>query len=269
MARGPKKHLKRLNAPKHWMLDKLGGAWAPRPNTGPHKLRACLPIIIILRNRLKYCLTRREVVQVCMERLVQIDGKVRSDPKFPAGFMDVVTLGPAEKCFDSSASIDRFRIIYDHKGRFVLHPISAQEASFKLCKIVRQQLTSKKIPYVVTHDGRTIRYPDPAIRVSDTVLVDIKSGKITERIKMELGTIVMITKGRNTGRVGQLMGIDKHPGSFNVCHVKDAAGNTFATRLDNAFVINEGGKGIRSRVTLPKMKGIKLTIIEEAARRSK
>ena len=27
MARGPKHHLKRLNAPKHWMLDKLGGTW--------------------------------------------------------------------------------------------------------------------------------------------------------------------------------------------------------------------------------------------------
>ncbi len=25
MARGPKKHLKRLAAPKHWMLSKLGG----------------------------------------------------------------------------------------------------------------------------------------------------------------------------------------------------------------------------------------------------
>ena len=59
---------------------------------------------------------------------------------------DVVTLGPAEKCFDSSASIDRFRIIYDHKGRFVLHPISAQEASFKLCKIMRQQVAARPRP---------------------------------------------------------------------------------------------------------------------------
>merc|ERR1711981_1120683 len=41
MARGPKRHLKRLNAPKHWMLDKMGGTWAPRPSTGPHKLREC------------------------------------------------------------------------------------------------------------------------------------------------------------------------------------------------------------------------------------
>lgn len=27
--RGPKKHLKRLAAPKGWMLDKMGGTYAP------------------------------------------------------------------------------------------------------------------------------------------------------------------------------------------------------------------------------------------------
>ena len=34
MVRGPKKHLKRLNAPRHWMLDKLGGVFAPKPAPG-------------------------------------------------------------------------------------------------------------------------------------------------------------------------------------------------------------------------------------------
>ncbi|KHN38540.1 40S ribosomal protein S4 [Glycine soja] len=56
-ARGLKKHLKRLNARKHWMLDKLGGAFAPKPSSGSHKSRECLPLILILRNRLKYALT--------------------------------------------------------------------------------------------------------------------------------------------------------------------------------------------------------------------
>lgn len=60
MARGPKHHLKRLNAPKHWMLGKLDGIFAPRPSTGPHRLRECLPLCIILRNRLKYALTNQE-----------------------------------------------------------------------------------------------------------------------------------------------------------------------------------------------------------------
>ncbi len=32
MARGPKKHLKRLAAPRSWMLDKLGGTWVSLAN---------------------------------------------------------------------------------------------------------------------------------------------------------------------------------------------------------------------------------------------
>jgi len=43
--RGIRKHLKRLHAPKHWMLDKLGGVFAPKPSSGPHKTRECLPMI--------------------------------------------------------------------------------------------------------------------------------------------------------------------------------------------------------------------------------
>lgn len=34
MVRGPKKHLKRLNAPKHWLLDKLGGIFVSMAEDG-------------------------------------------------------------------------------------------------------------------------------------------------------------------------------------------------------------------------------------------
>lgn len=44
MARGPKKHLKRVVAPKSWMMNKLGGNFAVRPAQGPHKLRESIPI---------------------------------------------------------------------------------------------------------------------------------------------------------------------------------------------------------------------------------
>lgn len=46
-----KKHQKRLSAPSHWLLDKLSGAYAPRPSPGPHKLRDCMPLIVFIRNR--------------------------------------------------------------------------------------------------------------------------------------------------------------------------------------------------------------------------
>lgn len=38
------------------MLDKLGGTYAPKVSAGPHKARDCLPLIIFIRNRLRYAL---------------------------------------------------------------------------------------------------------------------------------------------------------------------------------------------------------------------
>jgi ribosomal protein S4E len=246
-------HLKRMSAPKHWMLGKLDGIWAPRPSSGPHKLRECLPLVIILRNRLKYALTKQEVTMICMQKQIKVDGKIRVDPNFPAGFMDVVEL---------PKSGDQFRLLYDVKGRFVLHRISNEEKKYKLAKVTRQEFTKKAIPYVATNDGRTIRYPDPLIKVNDTVKIDLETGKIVDFVKLETGNLVVITRGRNTGRVGILHHIERHEGSFNIAHVKDSAGHDFATRLGNVFVI---GNESRPLVSLPKGKGIKLSILEELA----
>jgi len=255
MARGPKKHLKRLAAPKAWMLDKLGGTFAPRPSCGPHKLRESLPLVIFLRNRLKYALTNQEVTKIVMQRHIKVDGKVRTDINYPAGFMDVVTI-------DKTG--EYFRLIYDVKGRFTVHRITADEAKYKLCKVKHVKIGPKKVPYLTTHDGRTIRYPDPMIRPNDSIQLDIATGKITDQIRFESGNLVMITGGRNLGRVGTVVNREKHPGSFEIVHVKDANGHMFATRLTNVFII---GKGAKAYISLPKGKGIKLTVAEERDKR--
>eukprot|EP00465_Bigelowiella_longifila_P002916 CAMPEP_0185260952 /NCGR_PEP_ID=MMETSP1359-20130426/9458_1 /TAXON_ID=552665 /ORGANISM="Bigelowiella longifila, Strain CCMP242" /LENGTH=274 /DNA_ID=CAMNT_0027847411 /DNA_START=27 /DNA_END=851 /DNA_ORIENTATION=- len=265
MARGPKKHLKRLAAPKHWMLDKLGGEWAPRPSTGPHKLRECLPLCLILRNRLKYALTGREVMMIVMRRLVEIDHKIRTDVNYPAGFMDVITI---------AKSNEKFRLLYDVKGRFVLQKINTAESKFKLLKVVKKFKSKKAsigrnpfqtgqagtIPVIVTHDGRTIRYPDPKVKIHDTVKFDLKENKITDIIKFEIGNICMVTKGANTGRVGVLVRKEAHPGSFGILHLKDKKGNEFATREANVFAI---GNGEEAMVKLPRSQGVKNTIMED------
>jgi len=255
MPRGPKKHLKRLNAPKHWMLDKLGGVFAPKPSAGPHKTRECLPLCLILRNRLKYALTYKEVTTILMQRLVKVDGKTRVDKCYPAGFMDVVSIDKTD---------EHFRLIYDAKGRFVVHRISSTEAQYKLCKVKAKRLGDKGVPCVNLHDGRTIRYPDPVINESDTVMVDIATNKITDRIKYDAGSLVMITGGRNRGRVGVIQRREKHKGAIEIVHVKDAGGHEFATRSSNTFVIGEGNKPM---ISLPKGKGLRLTIVEELERR--
>lgn len=131
-------------------------------------------------------------------------------------------------------------------------------------KVKKVLIGPKKIPYLVTHDGRTIRYPDPNIKVNDTVQIDIASGKITDHIRFETGNLVMVTGGRNLGRVGTVVNREKHPGSFEIIHVKDANGHLFATRLTNIFII---GKGAKAYISLPKGKGIKLSVAEERDKR--
>merc|ERR1711884_1002092 len=179
---------------------------------GPHKARESFPMTLFLRNRLKYALTYREVIKIVMQRLIKVDGKVRTDNTYPTGFMDVVTI---------ERTNENFRILYDVKGRFVVHRIKPEEAKYKLCRVRRVKLAPNNVPFLVTHDGRTIRYPDPLVKVNDTIQLDIATSKIMDFIKFDSGNLCMITGGRNLGRVGIITTREKHPGSFDICHIKD------------------------------------------------
>jgi small subunit ribosomal protein S4e len=109
-----------------------------------------------------------------------------------------------------------------------------------------------------------IRFPDPLIRVNDTVKIDLNTGKITEFIKFDTGAMAMVTGGRNMGRVGVITHRERHDGGFNIVHLKDAVDNSFATRESNVFVI---GASDKPWISLPKGKGVKLSIAEERDRR--
>jgi len=175
---------------------------------------------------------------------------------------------------------EQFRLLYDVKGRFVLHRINPEEASYKLVRVQQLNKANKAsigrnpfhtgqastIPYVVTHDGRTIRFADPHFRVHDTLKLDIATGRPVGHIKFEVGQLAMITRGANIGRVGTVVSVEHHPGSFDIAHMKDRRGHTFATRKGNVFVIGDGAK---PAISLPKAKGVKLSVIEERDQKEK
>ena len=121
---------------------------------------------------------------------------------------------------------------------------------------------TKGIPHLVTHDTCTICYPDPLIKVNDTIQIDLETGKITGFIKSDTGTdtLYMVTGGANLGRIGMTINRARHFGSFDVVHVKDANSNGFATQISNIFVIGQGNK---LWISLPCGKSICLTIAEE------
>merc|ERR1712066_306605 len=207
-----------------------------KPSSGPHKQGESLPVGLFLRNRLKYAITMKEVETIMKQRLIKIDGKTS----------------------------ENFRIIYDVKGRFTVHRITASEAAYKLCRVRAVSTGPKGVPYLHTSDGRTIRYPDPNAKVNDSIQLDLATNKVQDIITFEVGNLCMVTGGANAGRVGTMISREKHPGSFDFVHIKDSQGHVFATRLNYVFVI---GKGNKPFISLPKGKGVKLTIAEERDKR--
>lgn len=88
----------------------------------------------------------------------------------------------------------------------------------------------------------------------------METGEVDQVLKFENGASCLVTGGNNIGRVGQLQSVEKHPGSFDIAHIRDSTGNTFATRITNIFVI---GEGKTPKISLLPGKGIRLTPIEE------
>jgi len=77
---------------------------------------------------LKLALSYNEVTKIVKDKegLIKIDNKIRRDPRFPLGMMDVVSIDKTNQ---------HFRMLLDVKGRFMPHKIDAKEASLKLCRV--------------------------------------------------------------------------------------------------------------------------------------
>lgn len=96
--------------------------------------------------------------------------------------------------------------------------------------------------------------------------MNLTTGEIEGVVKFENGAMIFIDGGNNVGRCGTLMSVEQHPGSYQIVHVKDALGHSFATRMSNCFVI---GQGKKSLVTLPRGDGTKQSLVEERNARLK
>lgn len=164
--------------------------------------------------------------------------------------MDVITIAKTN---------EHFRLLYDVKGRFKPIRIKDSEAKIKLMKVERKFVGPNKTPYIVTNDGRTIRFPHPDINEGDTLRFDLEKNTILEWYTNEPGHLAYVTGGNNVGRVATIQHVERHLGSFDIVHLRDANGKTFATRKSNVFII--GNK--KSTITLPEGDGLYLNILEE------
>jgi len=229
--RGKTARLKRKPAPKFWPIHRKEFAWVVKPSTGPHSLQNSLSLTLVLRDILGVAKTKKEAGMILSQGKVEVDGKVRRRADFPVGLMDIIAMPSVN---------EYFRIMPSPKG-LVLSRIHKDESSFKLAR-VENITAAKEGVQVALHDGSNIlvKVADPKNPVEvthetfDILKLGLPEKQVLDKIKTKVGNLAVITGGKNIGKKGKIVDIEK----------------TEAKKRRNALVVIEDEKGVRYQTIL-------------------
>jgi small subunit ribosomal protein S4e len=246
--------MKRSKAPKLWKIARKEKKWTINPVCGPHDKQA-IPLAFIIRDYLGYAHTLREVKQILNERKVLVNGRVRTDYRFPVGLMDVVEIPSTQ---------EQFRVLPNTKGQLTLHAITPEEAQVRPLKILGKQLVHLGVVQYWFHDGTTLQVSSgkeqrkksakskkesekegkkkkpPQYSLLGTVLYNLTSREIVDYFPFEKNKYAMITGGRNVSLSGKITSIKKGM-------VEIDAQEKVRTLKENVFVLGTG----ESIISLP------------------
>lgn len=230
----------------------MGGKYAPKPSSGPHRMPDCIPLCIVLMKKLKFAATKKELKYALNKKIIRINGKVRTDRHFPLGIMDILSIDSCN---------EHYRILYNCKRRFVVQKITGEEVNLLLDIVSKKKMENKNDPYLFTRSGLTFRFVDPAIKIKDTVKIDTRTGQIIGHLPFKTDMNVIVIKGKNIGCVGIIKNIEVHAGGYDIAYIVDAVGREFCTRSENVMIIGDSESLL---ISLPKGNGIKITEMEKS-----
>jgi len=158
-----------------------------------------MPTALLLRDVLKVVTTLREAKSVIYNGKVNVDGIIRKSLHHSIGLMDVIEL---------QGISDIYRLVPTHGH--ILQPIKidSSEKSKKIVKVTSKTTTKGKKIQLGFHDGRTI-IADNNVNVGDSCLIQIPEQKILDVIKLEKDSLVIVTRGANTGQIGHINNINE------------------------------------------------------------
>jgi small subunit ribosomal protein S4e len=195
---GGKRHLKRFVVSKHIPIQKKAFKYTIKAAPGPHPAYDCIPMAIMLREMFHFARNMSEVKQILYERNVFVDGRVRTNRKYPLGFMDVLSFPKIQQ---------HYRLIYSVKKGLRAIPIKETETKEKLCQIKNKNTIKNGLTQLNLHDGRNIIVNEEDKLVDtysthDTIKISLPEQKILERYELKVGNYGFITSGRWMGKHG-------------------------------------------------------------------
>ena len=189
-----KRHLKRINAPKTWKIQRKERTFITRSNPGGMSKNLTMPVSNIIKYDLKLATSIKEVKHLILEREILVNGKKITDYKYPVGFTDVLSIPKLEK---------QYRILIDTNGILRVVPITKEEAGLKIVKIVGKSFVKGKVQLNL-FDGRNVFFEKHHYKIGDSVLLTIPEIIVKEHFAFEKGALVLLYQGKHIGKVGKL-----------------------------------------------------------------
>jgi len=231
--KGPSRHLKREMSPRFWPIHRKEHVWAVRTSPGPHSLKESMPLIVIVRDALSFAETNKEAKMLIKQGKVLVDGRLRTDERYPVGIMDVIALPNAKQLF---------RVLPAHGGRLHLHPIEDKEAEIKLCRIMGKKTVKGGTMQLTLHDGRSlhIQKGGELFGVNDVLQVKIPEQEILDHVRLEEGALALVTSGASRGKYGVLTSLGPEPGNKRMAIVRTPDGEEARTLASYVFAVGSG-----------------------------
>ncbi|MDI9609110.1 MAG: 30S ribosomal protein S4e [Candidatus Verstraetearchaeota archaeon] len=229
-------HLRTYPAPRHWPVAIKERAFTVKPSAGPHPIEECIPLGILLRDVLGKVKTIGEAKRALSERKVFVDGRARTDYRYPVGLMDIIHIKPEEAYF---------RVISHKVKKLALMKIPAEEATFKLLKITGKRLLKQGKLQLAFHDGSTkiFEVEDPfniqlPYMTNDVLKISLSDDQVVDHLPLAQGSFVVVTGGRNVGQYGTVLEVPESK-SPNALAKVSIGGNETTVTLKYLFPIGK------------------------------
>ncbi len=221
-----KLHLKRINAPKTWPIERKLSKWVSRPKPGSQAMHRTLSLNTIIKEILKITNTSKEVRVILNKGLVKVDGKIRKDQNFPVSVLDVISILE-----------DNYRLLINTKGKLYLHPTKKADAAIKPKKIIGKKVLRGNKLQVNLIDGNNILSKDNKLKVSDTIVYE--NSKEKDNLKFEKGAFVYLIEGKQVGQVGVIKEVQPRKGIQPSKILFQIGKQDFSTLKDYAIVVGK------------------------------
>src|SRR5437016_6318082 len=166
--------------------------------------------------------------------VVSVDGRVVTDPKFPVGLMDVLTLHETKA---------HYRMLVDTRGRMSLVGIEAGDATWKLCRVEDKTTVRGGKTQVNLHDGRNVVLAKDAYKTGTTLKIHVPGQKVVEHYELGKGAPVLVTAGKHVGQIAHVSDVQRtrNPRANIVTFTEG-----FSTDIGKVFVVGTEGPAIKT-----------------------